>query len=52
MTSDLILQISNLSKSFGAIQALRDVRFELRKGEVRVKNLEEGTEENLPLDSI
>ncbi|MEM5470428.1 sugar ABC transporter ATP-binding protein [Hoeflea sp. AS60] len=34
MTSDLILQISNLSKSFGAIQALRDVKFELRKGEV------------------
>ena len=34
MTSDLILQISNLSKSFGAIQALRDVSFELRKGEV------------------
>ncbi len=34
MTSDLILQINNLSKAFGAIQALRDVRFELRKGEV------------------
>lgn len=34
MNSDLILEISNLSKTFGPIQALRDVSFELRKGEV------------------
>lgn len=34
MSNDLILEISNLSKSFGPIQALRDVSFELRKGEV------------------
>jgi ribose transport system ATP-binding protein len=34
MTNDIVLQISNVSKSFGAIQALRDVDFELRRGEV------------------
>lgn len=34
MDSDLILEISNLSKAFGPIQALRDVSFQLRKGEV------------------
>jgi len=34
MSNDLILEISNLSKAFGPIQALRDVRFDLRKAEI------------------
>ncbi len=34
MADDLVLRISNVSKSFGAIQALRGVDFELRRGEV------------------
>ncbi|KAJ56325.1 D-ribose transporter ATP-binding protein [Actibacterium mucosum KCTC 23349] len=31
---DVILKISNLSKSFGPVQALRGVNFELRRGEI------------------
>ena len=34
MPDDIVLKISNVSKSFGAIQALRGVDFELRLGEV------------------
>lgn len=34
MPDDVILKISNLSKSFGRIKALRNVEFELRKGEI------------------
>jgi ribose transport system ATP-binding protein len=34
MADDLILQISNLSKAFGPVQALRGVGFELRRGEI------------------
>ena len=34
MSSDVILKISKLSKSFGAIRALREVDFELRHGEI------------------
>ena len=34
MSSDVILKISKLSKSFGAVQALREVEFELRRGEI------------------
>ena len=34
MDTDLILKITDLSKSFGPIRALRNVRFELRKGEI------------------
>ena len=34
MDTDLILKITDLSKSFGPIHALRNVRFELRKGEI------------------
>lgn len=34
MSSDVILKISSLSKSFGAVQALRGVDFELRRGEI------------------
>ena len=34
MSDDIVLKISNVSKSFGAIQALREVDFELRRGEV------------------
>src|ERR671923_2857189 len=31
---DIVLRIVNVSKSFGAIQALRGIDFELRRGEV------------------
>ncbi|MDA5557770.1 sugar ABC transporter ATP-binding protein [Shimia sp. MMG029] len=34
MTGDVILQISKLSKSFGPVKALKEVDFELRKGEI------------------
>ncbi|WP_340118236.1 sugar ABC transporter ATP-binding protein [Pelagibius sp. 7325] len=34
MADDPILQISNLSKAFGPVQALRGVSFELRRGEI------------------
>ncbi|HEY9011020.1 MAG TPA: sugar ABC transporter ATP-binding protein [Devosia sp.] len=34
MPDDIVLKITNVSKSFGAIQALRGVDFELRRGEV------------------
>ncbi|MQY73925.1 MAG: ATP-binding cassette domain-containing protein [Clostridia bacterium] len=32
--SDIVLECRNISKNFGHIQALRDVSFELRKGEI------------------
>ena len=34
MSEEIVLKISNVCKSFGAIQALRGVDFELRRGEV------------------
>ena len=34
MSDEIVLKISNVSKSFGAIHALRGVDFELRRGEV------------------
>ena len=34
MSEDVVLNITNVSKSFGAIQALRGVDFELRRGEI------------------
>ena len=34
MSCEDVLKISNLSKSFGAVQALRGVDFELRRGEI------------------
>lgn len=34
MDNELILKISNLSKSFGPIRALRGIDFELRRGEI------------------
>ncbi len=34
MSDEIVLKITNISKSFGAIQALRGVDFELRRGEV------------------
>ncbi len=34
MQDDVILRISNLSKSFGPVKALRGIDFELRKGEI------------------
>ena len=34
MSDDIVLKLSNVSKSFGAVHALRGVDFELRRGEV------------------
>jgi len=40
--SNLALQISNISKAFGATQALKEVDFELRKGEIHALAGENG----------
>ena len=34
MSEERVLQVLNLSKSFGGVQALRDVSFEVKEGEV------------------
>ena len=34
MSEDVVLKIVDVSKSFGAIQALRGVDFDLRRGEI------------------
>ncbi len=42
MSDETVLQISGLSKSFGPVKALRDVQFELRKGEIHAVAGENG----------
>nr|WP_323782444.1 sugar ABC transporter ATP-binding protein [Amylibacter sp.] len=42
MTDDLLLQLSNVSKSFGPVRALSHVNFDLRKGEIHALAGENG----------
>jgi ribose transport system ATP-binding protein len=42
MSKDVVLKIANVSKSFGAIQALRGVDFDLRRGEIHAVAGENG----------
>ena len=52
MTSDVILKVAKLSKSFGAINALREVDFELRRGEIHAVAGENGAGKSTLMNAI
>ncbi len=52
MTSDVILRVAKLSKSFGAIHALREVDFELRRGEIHAVAGENGAGKSTLMNAI
>lgn len=50
--TDVILEVSQLSKVFGAIQALRDASFELRRGEIHALAGENGAGKSTMMNII